>query len=145
MKLYLQEDKTIKEAIVEITYSILDRNIRKVIDMIEKNVIHLEAKKGTQFYTLETQDIYYIESVDNATFIYQKEEVFESNEKLYALEEKLQHTSFIRINKSTIVNMDNLVSVRPLQNYRLEARLKNEEKIIISRHYMKQVKQYLNI
>ena len=41
--------------------------------------------------------------------------------------------------------MNYLQSVHPLPNYRLEANLKNGEKLIISRHYMKDIKQYTKL
>lgn len=86
-----------------------------------------------------------IESVDNTSFLYTESEIFESKEKLYALKNRLKNTSFVRISKSTLLNMDYLKSVQPIKHYRLEANLKNKEKLIINRHYVKEVKQYLNI
>lgn len=145
MKLILKEDKNLKEAIVDITYSILDRRIKKVIELVETSSVQLEGKKENRIYLIDSSEIYYLESVDNASFLYTETVVFESSEKLYILEDRLAATSFIRINKSTILNMDYLQSVAPMPNYRMEANLKNGEKLIISRHYMKSIKEYLNI
>lgn len=145
MKLILQEDKSLKEAIIDITYSVLDWRIQKVIEIAEMSTIQLEGTKEEHIYLLDSSDIFYIESVDNYSFLYTESEVFESKEKLYALEIILENSAFIRINKSTILNMNYLQSVRPLPNYRLEANLKNDEKLIISRHYMKDIKQYTKI
>lgn len=145
MKLFLEEDKSIKEAIVHVRYHVLDQKLKQVIEWIKTSNVQLDAKNGDEVFRLATEDIYYIESVDNRTFFYKQNEVYESNEKLYELEEKLVDTSFIRINKSTLVNMNVVVSVRALANYRLEATLENGEKVLINRHYMKQVKQYLKL
>ena len=145
MKLILQEDKSLKETIIDITYSVLDRRVQKVIEIVETFPVQLEGKKEERVHLLNSLDIYYIESVDNVSFLYTESDVFESKEKLYVLENILEKSSFIRINKSTILNMDYLQSVRPLPNYRLEANLKNGENLIISRHYLKDVKQYTKI
>lgn len=145
MKLILQEDKSLKETIIDITYSVLDRRVQKVIEIVETFPVQLEGKKEERVHLLNSLDIYYIESVDNFSFLYTESDVFESKEKLYVLENILEKSSFIRINKSTILNMDYLQSVRPLPNYRLEANLKNGENLIISRHYLKDVKQYTKI
>lgn len=145
MKLKLHEDKSLKETIIDITYSVLDRRIKKIIEIVETPSIELKGEIEGRFSLIDSQDIYYIESVDNSTFIYTKSEVYENKEQLYILEDKLAHLSFIRINKSTILNMDYLKSVSPLPNYRLEAHLPTGEKLIINRHYMKAVKEYLNI
>lgn len=145
MKLILQEDKSLKETIIDITYSVLDRRVQKVIEIVETFPFQLEGKKEERVHLLDSPDIYYIESIDNISFLYTESDVFESKEKLYVLENILRNSSFIRINKSTILNMDYLQSVRPLPNYRLEANLKNGENLIISRHYLKDVKQYTKI
>ena len=145
MKLNLIEDKNLKETIVDIKYNIFDQKIKKVIEVIETNSIQFEGIKDNNLSVIESQNVFYIESVDNSTFLYTEADIYENKEKLYFLEEQLQNTSFIRINKSTILNMDFLESVNPLPNYRLEANLANGEKLIINRHYIQTVKQYLNI
>lgn len=145
MKLFLHEDKKLKETIIDITYNVLDRRIQEVVNIIENRTVQLKGDRKNKSYMIDSYDIYYIESVDNLTFLYTKENVYENNQKLYSLEDKLLKTSFLRINKSTIINMDYLKNVSPLENYRLEAELKNGDRLIISRHYMKRVKEYLNI
>lgn len=145
MKLKLVEDKSLKEAWIDITYNIFDRRIQKIIDVVETSRVQLEGKIKDHGYVIDSFDVCYIESVDNCTFLYTESEVFENREKLYALENKLKNTTFVRISKSVLLNMDYLESVRPLTNYRLEANLENKEKLVINRHYVKEVKQYLNI
>lgn len=115
------------------------------MELVKTNGVQLKGEKEGSIHLMPSSDIYYIESVDNVSFLYCELDIFESREKLYSLYNQLKNTSFIQINKSTILNMDYLKSVRPLSNYRLEAQLNNGEKIIISRHYMKNVKQYLEI
>lgn len=145
MKLKLVEDKSLKEAWIDITYNIFDRRIQKIIDVVETSRVQLEGKIKDHEYVIDSFDVCYIESVDNCTFLYTETEVFENKEKLYTLENKLKNTTFVRISKSVLLNMDYLESVRPLTNYRLEANLENKEKLVINRHYVKEVKQYLNI
>src|SRR5690606_36790641 len=145
MKITLKEDKSLTESIIDITYNIFDQRIKRVVELVKTNGVQLKGEKEGRIHLMPSSDIYYIESVDNVSFLYSELDVFESREKLYSLNNQLKNTSFIQINKSTILNMDYLKSVSPLSNYRLEAQLDNGEKIIISRHYMKNVKQYLEI
>lgn len=145
MKIILKEDKSLTESIIDITYNIFDQRIKRVVELVKTNGVQLKGEKEGSIHLMPSSDIYYIESVDNVSFLYSELDVFESREKLYSLNNQLKNTSFIQINKSTILNMDYLKSVSPLSNYRLEAQLDNGEKIIISRHYMKNVKQYLEI
>lgn len=145
MKVCLTENKKINEPYVEITYSFFNQQIQKLVDFIKVEDIQLQVQKENQIHFIQSVEIYYIESVDNLTFMYTKKDVFESKEKLYALNKKLNKHSFVQINRSTLLNMDYLEYVEPLPNYRLEAYLKNGDRLVISRHYMKDVKQYLNI
>jgi len=145
MKLKLTEDRSLKEAVIDITYNMFDRRIQKIVDTIHMSNVKLKGLLEDKRYFLVSYDVCYIESVDGRSFVYTENEVYECKEKLYELDEKLKGTSFVKINKQTLLNMDYLASVAPVENYRLEANLKNEEKLIISRHYMREVKRYLNI
>lgn len=145
MKVFLTENKELAEPFVEITYPFFNQNIQKLVNSIKKERIQLQGQKQNKLYFIESAEIYYIESVDNYTFIYTKKDVFESKEKLYTLSKNLSRNSFVKINRSTLLNMDYLEYVEPLPNYRLEAYLKNGDRLAISRHYIKHVKQYLNI
>lgn len=145
MKIILKEDKSLTESIIDITYNIFDQRIKRVVELVKTNGVQLKGEKEGSIHLMPSSDIYHIESVDNVSFLYSELDIFESREKLYSLNNQLKNTSFTQINKSTILNMDYLKSVSSLSNYRLEAQLDNGEKIIISRHYMKNVKQYLEI
>lgn len=145
VKLKLRKDKNIKETIIDITYNIFDHRLKNIIEITKSASIQLKGEIRGRFFLIDSQDIHYIESVDNLTFLYTETEIYENKDTLYGLEDKLQSTSFIRINKSTILNMDYLESVSPLPNYRLETVLTTGEKLIRNRHYMKAVKEYLNI
>jgi DNA-binding LytR/AlgR family response regulator len=145
MKLKLNEDRSLKEAVIDITFNMFDRHIQKIVDTINLGNVKLEGVLKDKHYFLVSYDVCYLESVDGRSFIYTESDVYESKEKLYELEEKLKGTSFVKINKQTLLNMDYLESVAPMSNYRLEATLKNKEKVIISRHYMKEVKDYLKL
>lgn len=96
---------------------------------------------GGEAYRLSLQDIFYIEAVDEKTFLYMDQQVYESRQKLYEWELQLEETSFLRISKSTILNIDKLKSVRPLIGGKMEATLANGEKQIINRHYMPAFRQ----
>lgn len=145
MKLKLVEDKSLKETLVNITYGVFDKRVQKIIDVIEESELQLKGLIDDHEYVVESNDIYYLETVENKTFLYTESKVLENKEKLYQLEKRLQETSFVRISKSVLLNMNHLESVRPLSNYRLEANLKNDEKLVINRHYIKDVKAYLNL
>jgi DNA-binding LytR/AlgR family response regulator len=109
------------------------RQIIQSIQTISRDVI---GSKDGAIHKFTLAQILYIESVDEKTFLYLSQDVFESDQRLYVWEEQLVHTSFVRINKSTILNTDKLESIRSLIGGKMEATLQNGEKLIISRHYL---------
>lgn len=94
---------------------------------------------------LPYQEIYYFESIDNRVFAYCEKNVYEVRFKLYELEENYKAFDFIRCSKSVILNIAQIECLSPLFNGRLEAKLKNGEKIIISRQYVQTLKYKLGI
>lgn len=105
----------------------------------------LLAYDGNEIHRVRPSDIFYIEAVDNKTFLYLKEHVYESKQKLYEMEEILAGYDFLRISKSVIVNLSKVRSLSPALSGRFEATLENGEKVIISRQYMGDLKKRLGI
>ena len=98
-----------------------------------------------QIKMIDPKDIYYFESVDNKTFIYCREKVFESKNKLYELENQFINTSFFRASKSIILNLSKIKKLQPMFNGRFEAILSNNERVIISRKFVPVLKEKLGL
>ena len=96
-------------------------------------------------HLLDTDAIYYFETVDNKVFAYCEKQVYEVKEKLYELENLLEMTSFMRISKSTILNLNKVKSLSPAFGGRFEATLDNGERMIISRQYVPVLKERLGL
>ena len=94
-------------------------------------------------YAVPVPDVYYIESVDGRTFLYTKEQVYETPHRVYELEERLRPRHFLRISKSMILNLMKIRSIRPAFNGRFTAVLVTGEEVIISRSYVKDLKAAL--
>ncbi|QUW22408.1 LytTR family transcriptional regulator DNA-binding domain-containing protein [Sporosarcina sp. Marseille-Q4063] len=114
--------------------------VLRLIELIKQNTIILTGRKNGHTYSLVAKELYYIESVENKSFLYKQKEVYESDLKLYEFEQLVEGTNFIRISKNLIVNTSHIDSVRALFNGRFEATLTNGEKVIINRHYVKAFK-----
>lgn len=105
--------------------------------------LSLVCKKDDQFFQLNPQDIYYIDALGHQVFVYTKKEVYTINQKLYQLETLLTQTPFLRVNKSTIVNTKKISKFKSFINGRMEARLDNDDRIMISRLYVPKLKEKL--
>jgi len=105
--------------------------------MVRGRVPYLVTHWSGMQVPIALENIYYFDSVDNKTFLYVERDVYRCDRKLYELEAQLVDTPFIRISKSCILNIAVVTSVRAQLSGRLEATLKNDEKVIISKHYIK--------
>ena len=96
-------------------------------------------------FFLEPQEVFYFESVEQKVFAYGRLEVYQVKSKLYELMEELPGRDFIRASKSTILNLNKIVSLAPAFGGRYEALLENQEKVIISRQYISVLKEKLGV
>jgi DNA-binding LytR/AlgR family response regulator len=105
----------------------------------------LVAYEGNVIHRVPPATVYYIEAVENKTFLYGTDKVYESRQKLYELEEILQNSDFLRVSKSLIVNLSKIKSLYPALSGRFEALLDNDERVVISRQYVNDLKKRLGI
>ena len=136
LKLTIDKSPKYIEAEINIKCDEIDKTIQDVIDLVQNKQRNISVQQDGSTKTISLGSVYYLESVDEKTFVYGKDEVFSTVMKLYEAEEILSGTSFVRISKSCILNIDILDSVKVMLNGKMEATLDNGEKLIINRHYV---------
>lgn len=114
--------------------------VEKIISMLEGDEC-LIGKLNSRIHQIKLDDIYYFEVSEDHLFAYCKDNVYEMNLRLYELEERLARKYFVRISKSILLNLNKLDSVKALLNGRYEAKLINNERLIINRHYVSSFKR----
>lgn len=115
-------------------------------DRERTRLVHkLNVYLNGNIHLMEPSEVYYFEYVDQKVFVYGKTQVYEIKSKLYELEEQLPKTEFIRVSKSCILNLNKIHSLSPGLGGRFEARLKNGEKVVISRQYVTVLKEVLGL
>ena len=119
-------------------------DILNAIDLLENGSGGIAVMKDRSTFFCRLTQIYYIESVDKRTYVYTRDGCFESRDRLYELEEKLG-TYFVRNSKSMIVNLRKVRNVSAEPGGRMVAVLLNDERVIISRSYVKDIKRRLGI
>lgn len=143
MKFSIVEDKNQKEIEIIIKCQNEDGKVKEIKNALTYFNLHLVCKKEDQFFKINPQDIYYIDALGHQVFVYTKHDVYNIDQKLYQLEEKLIYTPFLRVNKSTIVNTKKIVKFKSFINGRMEARLDNDDRVMISRLYVSKLKDKL--
>lgn len=128
---------------IEIGCHKTDENINEIVAFIKSRQGAVEGTKDDRKYQLPVVDIFYVEAVDDRTFLYLEKDCYESRKKLYEFEEVLASRRFARISKAVILNLMKVESIRPALNGRFLCRLTNGEEVIISRKYVAEIKEKL--
>ena len=119
-------------------------DIKSAAELLEGDSGNLPVTLDGKVYIIKHNAIYYIESVDKKTFVYTKDACYETKYRLYELE-KLLLGYFMRCSKATILNLKKVSSVRSEMSGRLNATLLNNDVVVISRGYVKEIKGRLGI
>lgn len=145
MKVEIVEDDSLKGDEILIKCSKKNNKVLRIKDYAENMDFKIKAKDSNDTILVLPKDIFYIESVDKKTFVYLKENVLETESKLYELEETLSNYSFLRISKSCIANISLVEKIRIMINRNLMLTMENGEKIIVSRRYVKKFNDFIGM
>lgn len=109
-----------------------------------RSLITGKNSKG-EFKVLAYDNIYYFEAIGNDVICRVQNETYSLKEKLYQLEERLQNTSFIRVNKSFIVNIILIDRIIPWFNSKLILKFDGiDDEVDVTRNYLKAFKDALD-
>lgn len=141
MKLFLRERPDIQETEVEVRFRERNAEVENLIKAIGASSDAIPGIKETgDVEMLYVSGILFFEAVDRDVFAYKTTEVFKVRKTLYELEDFLKDKFFVRISKSTIVNIKAVRSVAPEDSRRVKLLLRNGEYLIVSRNYVNDFK-----
>jgi len=143
MRLILNERPEMEKPEVTIAYSEMTASVKRVADFVRSVEQTILCKKDEEECSVPVGDIFYIESVDKKTFVYCEKEVYMCSLRLYEIEKMVEKAGFVRVSKSTILNIERLKGVKTLVNSRLEAILSNGERVCVTRKYLKDIREAL--
>ena len=89
--------------------------------------------------------VYYFETVDERLFFYAESETYECPARLKHIEERFAALPFARVSKTVIANLRLMRSIHPEKNGRLIATMANGEKLVVNRHYVREIKRKLEV
>jgi len=135
MRLTARKDITLDDDYVDVKYRELTFEILQIFQICENASSILLCEKDNAEYRVDINDVLFIEWVDSKSCVYTEDEVFFMPTSLKKLEEVLESRHFIRVSRTTLVNIYKVKSVSNGLNLRRTAELVNGEKIIMSRYY----------
>ncbi|MCL2200435.1 MAG: LytTR family transcriptional regulator [Oscillospiraceae bacterium] len=145
MRIIMEQPQPDEEDQIIVRCRNLSSEIISLLGQIQTQGEFLIGYTGDEIHRVPSRDIYYVEAIDRKTFLYCESKVYESKQKLYELEEDFGSGDFIRVSKSVILNMSKIKSLLPSLSGRIEVVLKNDERVIISRQYVQELKKLLGV
>lgn len=145
MKIEIDVNEGYQDTEVKICCNRLTPDIEKIIATLRILNRQLTVKKAGEIYLLDVCEVIYAESIDKKTFVYTEKEVYESDFKLYELEQQLNRCGFFRASKSCMVQLKYIRSLKADINRKIRATLENGEQIMISRQYADELKRKLGV
>lgn len=146
MKVNLFVSRDIKEPHADIHTNELTDNITKAMSILESDDSNdmLAVKKGSDIALLELSEIYMFRVEEKQVKVYSENDEYLIKKPLYQVEETLS-SDFVRISKTTIVNFKKIERVAPSLKGMMFIQLKNGLKDNISRKYLPDFKNALDL
>lgn len=145
MKISIHTDASVLETEISISCSRLTPEIDKVLSLLRMMDRQLTGQRDGEIFIIDLDSVLYIDTADKKTFIYTGTEVYESSLRLYELEQQLLDADFFRANKSCIINLKHVASLKADIDRRIKVKMNNGEQLIVSRQYSESFKKRLGV
>lgn len=114
---------------------------RKEEDQYINRILVKEKKK---YFFIKLEDIYYFEASSDYVIIHKEKTKHWISESMGNLESKLDPNHFIRIHRSTIINVNYIEDLQPYFNGEFFITLKNGDRLKLSRNYKDRIRFLLS-
>ncbi len=101
------------------------------------------GKIGEKYEVIHYSKILYIEAFGHDVVIHTSDQTYSVKERLYEVELMLMERSFVRVNKSMIVNKYGIKEIIPTMNSRLTLKMKDGSMLYVTRNYLQIFKEFI--
>jgi two-component system, LytTR family, response regulator len=101
------------------------------------------VKEKKKYFLVDLDDVYYFEASGDYVVIHKQKSSHLINDSMNNLESKLDPEQFVRIHRSTIVNLRYIDNLQPYFNGEFHITVKNGAKLKLSRNYRDKIKTIL--
>lgn len=145
LKVKLNIDPSQEEAELIINAPNLTPEVKQLYQLLQErqsNLEQIEAEKENVSYYLNLSDILFFETDSKVVMAHTKRNAYQVKYKLYELEDLLGG-NFMRVAKSTILNLDKVYSVtRSISNCQIKFE-ESYKTVYVSRHYYRDLRNRL--
>jgi two-component system LytT family response regulator len=102
------------------------------------------GKVGEEYFLLDTAEIYAFQADGDIVWILTAKRKYLATQTLKVLDQRLGNTSFRRIHRNALVNVDHIRKMSALSSQRWLITLANDQEFIVSKRQARSVRQLLN-
>lgn len=144
MKLVKRQVQQAIVPIITIEYDQWNEELESIYGFIEGKYKTITAySEDKELVNLRIDKILYFEAVGEHVFAYTKNNMYEIKMRLYQIEPLVEQNKIYRASKSILVNVRKIAAMKPALNGRLYAHMINDEDILVSRAYAKNILEYI--
>ena len=144
MRFIKTKEENLEENYLELHYDEIDPETAAVLERLRPSLKYIEGTIDGRRLTVPLADMYYFETVDRKTFGYTKDSCVEVKETLQGIIDEHEKDGFVRISKSSIVNVYKIKKLQGDLNMRTLIHLKNDETLVMNRGYRSECYKALN-
>ena len=130
-----------KPLTVIVEYPEWNRTVDNLIKKIGKLDMSYIGKSEDGSVMISIMDIYYIENVERKLFLYTKDDVYRLDSSMADIEKDSEACGLVRISRTCIMNIEHFKEIWQIRNSHLEAVMDNDERLIVSRKYLPDIKK----
>ena len=134
MKIDIRQISEGEESVV-IRFKEMTPSLNKIINLLRGEGAKLWGRTDRESVCVELGEILYLESVDDKVFAYTKDQVIRIDGSLNSFLLEVADETFFRCNKSMVINVNRVVSLKSLSSNRIDVTMEGGEHIMISRRY----------
>ncbi|MCQ2539855.1 MAG: LytTR family transcriptional regulator DNA-binding domain-containing protein [Acetatifactor sp.] len=109
--------------------------IRQIMTLLDESTGKIYVLKEKEKHLLPPSQILYLESVDETTYVYTRDDIYVYPASLSSFEGLETPEVFFRCSKSMIINIRYVERLKSLPYNKIDAELTGGEHVIINRHY----------
>ena len=119
--------------------------LSRLYELAAEDTGKLTGQLDGQTYLLDPAKVLYADTADKRAFLYTAGAVYETELRLYELEERLSPHQFVRISNSEIIHLKKVVNFDLSFAGTIYVKLSNGTVTYVSRRYVSKIKKILGI
>lgn len=131
---------------INIFVSPLNKQVDDIINMINSDFSDfINGKKDEKIYIVKLSDVESFYTQDGYIKFYANEQEYRTGKKLFELEQKFLCLGFLRISKSTIINIKKVEYLSSILNQQLLFKMESGKEEYSSRSYYNKIRNALGV